>query len=248
FTFLLTGEKVAEFTLASTTQFLNARTRQWEPRLLEAFQLPPEILPSIVDSATIVGALLPDLADQTGAGPLKVCATAAHDTGAAVAAVPGQGDDWCYISSGTWSLVGVGVSQPVITPLARQYDFTNEGGVGGTYRLLRNVMGLWLLQECRRSWARAGDEISYEQMAAEAQKAPAFRTLIDPDDRRFLAPKDMPEAIREYARDTGQPEPGTRAEVVRCIMESLAFKYRYLIEALERVTGRSIRVIHVVGG
>jgi len=205
-------------------------------------------MPPIVPPGTVLGRLVASVAEETGAGPIDVILPAVHDTGSAVAAVPASGDDWCYLSSGTWSLLGVEVPEPVITPASFAYGFTNEGGIGGTFRLLKNVMGLWLLQECRRHWQAEGHEYSYAELTRLAADAEPFRTLIDPDDPRFLAPGDMPSRIRQFARETGQPEPETPGQFARCILESLALKYRWVIERLEQVTGRSINVIHVVGG
>lgn len=248
FTFWLTGEKVGEFTNASTTQLLNPHTRTWSQKLFEIFDLPMHIMPTVVAPGTMVGRLTSDLAKSTGAGEIPVIVPAVHDTGSAVAAVPATGDAWCYISSGTWSLIGVESPTPVISPLSRDYNFTNEGGVADTYRLLKNVMGLWLLQECRRHWASHGDDYTYEELMYRAESAPRFRTLIDPDDRRFLSPGNMPEKIAAFARETGQAQPTSPGEFARCIFESLALKYRYVIERLEEMTSQKIRVIHVVGG
>lgn len=248
FTFLLSGEKAAEFTNASTTQLLNPRTRSWSEKLFSAFDLPMAMMPSVVEPGTKVGRLLPQLADYTGVGAVDVIAPAVHDTGSAVAAVPAVGNDWCYISSGTWSLIGVEVEQPVVNDAAFARGMTNEGGIEGTFRLLKNVMGLWLLQECRRSWAAGGDLLSYEHLAALASRATPFRTVIDPDDRRFLAPGEMPEKIASVARETGQPIPDDIGAFARCIVDSLALKYRWVVEGLEEVTGQNLHVIHVVGG
>lgn len=249
--FLLTGEKAAEFTNASTTQLLDPRTGTWSTRLFSAFDLPLHIMPAVVPPGTTLGPLARHAADETSAGAVPVVLPAVHDTGSAVAAVPvapGTGDDWCYLSSGTWSLLGVEVHQPVLSDAAFRSGLTNEGGVAGTFRLLKNVMGLWLLQECRREWAAAGRDFSYAELAAMAAAAPPFRTVIDPDDARFLSPGNMPQKIEALARETGQPLPQSPGEFARCIFESLALKYRHVIELLEQTTGRAIRVIHVVGG
>lgn len=248
FTYLLTGEKVAELTNATTSQLFNPKVGSWSKTLFRRFDLPIEIMPQIVQPGTVVGHLLPWVAKETRAGHVPVVVPAVHDTGSAVAAVPAQGDDWCYLSSGTWSLLGIEVSEPLITPLTQQYNFTNEGGVAGTFRLLKNVMGLWILQECRRHWTNLGDSFSYDQLTDLAAQAPPLRTLIDPDDRRFLSPGQMPAKIASYAQETGQPVPDTVGAYVRCVLESLALKYRMVIEQLEEATGRSIGVLHVVGG
>lgn len=248
FTYLLTGEKVSEFTNATTTQLFNPQAGTWSEALFRRFRLPREIMPQIVQPGTVVGRLLSSVAEETGAGPVPVVVPAVHDTGSAVAAVPGTGDDWCYLSSGTWSLLGVEGTQPLITPRAQQYNLTNEGGVAGTYRLLKNVMGLWIVQECRRHWEQQGTSYSYDELTRLAASAPPLRTLIDPDDRRFLAPGAMPQKIADFALETGQPVPETVGQYVRCVLESLALKYRMVIEQLDEVTGRSLRVVHVVGG
>lgn len=248
FTYWLTGQKVAEWTNATTSQLVNPRTGAWSDTLLEAFDLPGHILQPIVQPATVIGPLLPEVAAKTGADSLTVSLPAVHDTGSAVAAVPAVGDDWCYLISGTWSLLGVEAAKPVITSVSERYNFTNEGGIGHTFRLLKNVMGLWILQECRRQWTREGTEYSYAELTRLAQEEPAFRTFIDPDDRRFLSPGDMPQKIADYARETGQPVPENIGQFVRCVLESLALKYRYVIEQLEEITGKAIRVVHIVGG
>lgn len=248
FTFLLTGMKAAEFTNASTTQLLNPWSRTWSPRLFSAFNLPMQVMPTVVEPGTVLGRLIPDLAHRTGAGPVDVIVPAIHDTGSAVAAVPGTGADWCYISSGTWSLLGVEVGEPIINETTFAHGLTNEGGVGNTFRLLKNVMGLWLLQECRRTWAAQGQQYFYAELANMGVQSAPFQTVINPDDARFLAPGDMPAKITAFARETGQKPPNTPGAFVRCILESLALKYRYVIACLEEATGRDIRVIHVVGG
>ena len=187
--------------------------------------------------------------------PVVVIAPATHDTASAVAAVPASGSpsssvppDWCYLSSGTWSLLGVEVPHPVINAETMRYNFTNEGGVAGTTRLLKNIMGLWLVQESRRTWARAGREMSYEELTARAQVAPPFSALVDPDDASFLAPGDMPARLAAFCTQTAQKPPQDEGALVRCCLESLALKYRWTIERLESILGTTIKTIHVVGG
>jgi rhamnulokinase len=197
---------------------------------------------------TVLGPLLPSIAGGTGGGDIPVVAPACHDTGSAVAAVPADRDDFAYISSGTWSCVGVEVREPIISDAALAANVTNEGGVGGRFRLLRNVAGLWLLQECRRVWAAGGTTFSYEELAALAGQAPAFVSLIDPDDSSFLSPPDMPAAIAAFCRRSGQPEPSGVAATVRCTLESLALKYRWVIERIEEVQSKKVGVIHIMGG
>ena len=248
FNFWLTGKKVCEFTNATTTQFYDPRRKSWSKEICDTLGLPSEILPEIVQPGTQLGTLLPSVAAETGLLEIPVIAPACHDTGSAVAAVPSQGEDWAYISSGTWSLMGIEIPEPIITNQALALNFTNEGGVENTFRFLKNIMGLWLVQECRRTWAQAGDEMSYTQMTQLAESAKPFATLIDPDDEVFLSPGDMPSRIVDYSKRTGQTRPSDAGGILRCILESLALKYRWVLEKLEAVRGREIDVIHIVGG
>lgn len=251
---LLTGRRAGEYTNASTSQLLDARSRCWSAELCEGLGLPRSILPELIQPGTELAPLRGDLAEETGLKSASVIAPATHDTASAVVAVPARPSsasgppDWCYLSSGTWSLMGVEVDTPVITEATRQYNFTNEGGVQGTIRLLKNIMGLWLIQECRRTWARSGREFSYEDLIPRAEAEPAFLSLIDPDDPSFLAPGDMPSRIAAYCAKTRQPVPQTEGAFVRCALESLALKYRWTLERLQEITSGSIRAIHVVGG
>ena len=244
----LTGAKVCEFTDATTTQFYDPRRRAWARPLLGRLGLPTDVLPPVVEPGTVLGPLLPPLAEEVGLEGAAVIAPACHDTGSAVAAVPARGDDFAYISSGTWSLMGVETTEPVITPESLTFNFTNEGGVCGTFRLLKNIMGLWLVQECRRTWAGQGREYSYAELTAMAADAPAFGPLVEPDCHDFLAPGDMPARIRAFCARTGQDAPETEGALVRCALESLALKYRWVLEKLQLMTGKVLRVIHVVGG
>jgi rhamnulokinase len=247
FNYLLSGRKASEFTMATTSQIFDPRTRSWNPGLFQAMGISKRILQNVLDPGTVLGPLLPEIAKETGFGGLPVVATASHDTGAAVAAVPARGKNWAYISSGTWSLVGVEEKAPIITREALERNFTNEGGVAGTIRFLKNVTGLWLVQQCRKSWEGAG-ALSYEDLARLAGEAPPFRALIDPDDPGFLNPPDMPEAIRAYCRKTGQEPPASEASFIRSILESLALKYRLVIDQLEQTVGHPVERIHVIGG
>lgn len=248
FNFWLTGQKVCEFTDATTTQFYDPRRRRWSTEITGALGVPFDILPEIVQPGTQLGTLLPSVAAETGLTEIPVIAPACHDTGSAVAAVPTDSEDWAYISSGTWSLMGIEVSEPIVTDQALALNFTNEGGVENTFRFLKNIMGLWLVQECRRTWAQRGDEMSYSQMTQLAESAQPFTALIDPDDDIFLPPGDMPSRIVDYCERTGQKPPLDIGEILRCALESLALKYRWVLEKLEAVRGRSIDVIHIVGG
>ena len=243
----LTGEKACEYTNATTTQLLDLQEGGWARDLFEGMDLPSRIPAPIVQPATELGPLLPEVVEEVGAGP-PVFAVASHDTASAVVAVPAEGEDFAYISSGTWSLVGVETPEPVVTQEAMEANFTNEGGFGGSTRLLKNVMGLWILQECRRQWAREGHEYSYEELARLAEDAPPAGPLVDPDHPTFLSPGDMPSRIRSFCEETGQGPPEEPAAVVRCVFESLALKYRHAIEQAESLAGRAIETISVVGG
>ena len=248
FNFWLTGRKVSEFSIATTTQFYDPRRKAWATELLRKLDLPTAILGEIVPPGTVIGDLLPGVADELVVDPIPVIAPACHDTGSAVAAVPAQERDYAYISSGTWSLMGVEVDEPVITSQSLDYNFTNEGGVCDTIRLLKNIMGLWLVQECRREWARAGQTYGYTTLTQMAADAPPFGPIVDVDAHPFLAPGGMPEKICRYCADTGQPVPQSKGEILRCALESLALRYRWVLDKLENMMGRSIRVVHVIGG
>jgi len=242
----LCGEKANELTDASTTQCYNPVRRCWARNLLERLDLPLNIFGEIVRPGTRLGTLLPQVAEITGLPGVPVYATASHDTAAAVAAVPAEGEDWCYISSGTWSLVGVELAEPVINSKSLEWNLTNEIGFGGSIRLLKNVAGLWLLQECRRSWMAEGAEYDYGELSRLAAEAKPFAAVIHPD--AFLHPGCMPERIADYCRRTGQAPPASVGEFSRTILESLALRYRQVLEGLESVTRRRIKIIHIVGG
>lgn len=247
--FLFSGVRRMEESLASTTQIYNPRTRMWSQALIEAFGFPANAFPQIVPSGTKLGPLQPEIADETGLRGVDVVATCSHDTGAAVAAVPAaEGQDWAFLSSGTWSLIGVELDSPLLTDEARELNFTNEGGFGGTTRFLKNIVGLWILQECRRHWEREGHSLGYAELNQLAADAEPLRTLIDPDDPRFLKPGDMSAKIAAFARETGQPEPISPGAYTRCILESLALLYRETLARIEHLTGRTIRTLHIVGG
>src|SRR5207247_2359717 len=207
FHYFFTGIKANEFTDASTTQLYDPTAKSWSYELMKAFQLPANILGTVIQPGTVLGPLRPQIATDTGVNPVPVIAPASHDTGSAVAAVPAQGGSWCYISSGTWSLMGAEIDTPLVNESSLRYNFTNEGGVGGTTRLLKNIMGLWLVQECRRAWERSGQSYGYEELTRLAEAAPPFVSLADPDDASFMLPPNMPSALGEYCRRTGQPVP-----------------------------------------
>jgi rhamnulokinase len=247
FNYLLTGKKAAEFTIATTSQILDPRTKAWIPGLFQAMGLSKRILQDIIEPGTILGPLTEKVVSETGYRGVPVVATAGHDTAAAVAAVPAEGGNWAFISSGTWSLVGVEEAKPVINPKSLESNFTNEGGVGGTIRFLKNVSGLWLIQGCRKTWSK-DSPLSYEELVKTAADAPAFASFVDPDSPDFLNPPDMPEAVSAFCRRTGQKPIESRAAMVRALLESLALKYRHVIDQLRLVLGHPIEKIHVIGG
>jgi rhamnulokinase len=240
----LTGRAVCEFSNATTTQCFNPQTRDWAWPLLEQFGIRREIFGEIVQPGTLLG----KARESLNLGDLPVVAPACHDTGSAVAAVPADGKHFAWISSGTWSIMGIEVPEPVITPQSLAFNLTNEGGVDGTYRCSKNIMGLWIVQECRRTWAAQGREFSYAELTTMANEAAPLVSLIDPDDDSFLKPGDMPSRVREYCERTQQPVPQSEGALIRCVLESLALKYRWLLERLEQVADQQLDTIYVVGG
>ena len=243
----LTGEIACEFSNATTTQCYDPRQRDWSAPLLDALNIPRRIFPRIIMPGSMLGALLPHIADEVD-GQATVIVPACHDTGSAVAAVPAQNRDFAWISSGTWSIMGAELRAPVITPASLKYNFTNEGGVGGTFRFSKNIAGLWLVQECRRTWAHTGNEFSYDALTQMAARARPFCAVIDVDDADFLKPGAMPARIAAYCARTGQKSPETPGEFVRGALEGIALKYRYVLEQLEEMVGHRLEPIHIVGG
>ena len=244
----LCGSTTSELTNATTTQCYDPHTGGWAVDLLERLDVPTRLLPDVVRPGTRLAPLSAEVAEETGLRDAEVVAVATHDTGSAVAAIPFRQADSVFISVGTWSLVGLEVTKPVITDAAFSANLTNEGGVDGTFRLLRNVTGLWLIHECRRVWAQEGSEHSFDQLVALAKDAPALQSFIDPNDPAFSDPGDMPARVRAFCAHTGQPEPADPGAVVRCILESLALKHAQTIDLLASVTGSAPREIHIVGG
>ena len=248
-TYLFCGAAVAEYTIASTSQMLDPATRNWAWDILKQAGVSKRLLPKIQPPCTVAGQLLPAICAELNCQPIPVILVGSHDTASAVAAVPAtttQG--WAYLSSGTWSLLGMELDQPLVTAEAQKLNYTNEGGVGGKIRFLKNIMGLWLVQESRNTWRRQGQNYSFVELDTLADQAPPFTAFIDPNHDSFIAPGDMPERIREFCRRTGQPELKTPGAVVRCALESLALRYRQTIEELEHLTGQKITVLHLVGG
>lgn len=247
----LSGHIANEYTIASTSQMLDAKARTWCQELLLAIGVPRTLFPELVMPATWkskLGTVQANIGDAIGATGIPVIAVGSHDTASAVAAIPATGEDWLFLSSGTWSLLGVEVDQPVLTPKAAAYNLTNEGGVGGKIRLLKNIAGLWLVQECRRAWAKQGKEYDYATLTQMAAAAEAGVALIDPDDASFSTPGDMPEKIAAYCRKTGQRVPKDHGTIVRVCLESLAATYAKVKAMLEDVTGRHFSRLHIVGG
>jgi rhamnulokinase len=248
FHYFFTGLKVNEYTDASTSQMLDPVRRNWDLELLAKVGLPTEMLGNIVPPGTELGPLRSKIASDTGLSSVPVIAPATHDTGSAVAAVPAKGKNWAFISSGTWSLMGAEIDAPLVNEEVRAANFTNEGGVGGTIRFLKNIAGLWLIQECRRTWERAGHHFGYDELARLAGNATPFVSLVDPDHATFMLPASMPAAIGEFCRKSGQPLPSEPGAVVRCALESLALRYRWVLERLESLLGHRLETIHIVGG
>jgi len=247
FHYWLAGKAVCEFTNASTTQLVDPVRRSWASELMRKLDLRPDLLAPIVEAGTVLGTMVPAVARNSLLRATPVIAPAAHDTGSAVAAITAR-DGTAFLSSGTWSLVGVERDAPVITPEALKLNFTNEGGVNGTTRLLKNVMGLWILQGCRSLWSARDEHAGYRELVELAGHEPAFAHLVDPDDEAFLRALDMPAAIDEFCRRTHQPAPGTPGAYVRCILESLALKYRLVLCDLEQLCGQRIEQVRVMGG
>jgi len=247
FNYWLTGNAVCEFTNATTTQLVDPVSRTWAIDLMQKLGLNPRLPAPIVEPGSILGTLLPSLAQNSSLGATPVIAPACHDTGSAVAAITAR-DGTAFLSSGTWSLIGTELDAPVVTAEALRLNFTNEGGVNGTTRLLKNVMGLWMLQGCRNCWTARGQDSDYRELIKLAECEPAFAHLVDPDDETFLRPTDMPAAIDQFCRKTHQAEPSTPGAYVRCILESLGMKYRRVLSSLEQLCGMRINQIRVIGG
>jgi len=243
----LTGRAVAEFTEATTSQFFDPKTGTWSREIIEAMGFPGHIFPEIIQPGTVIGPLRQSVAEEVGI-TFSVVAPASHDTGSAVAAVPAEGNDYAWISSGTWSIVGINVPKPVINAESYQYNFTNEGGYGGTYRFSKNVMGLWVVQQCRQQWIMEGTEYSYGELTKMARDAAPLVSIVDPDYSDFLQPGNMVEKVRTYCEKTGQEIPQSPGEVIRSVLQGLALRYRYVIESLESTYGKQMKAIHIVGG
>ncbi len=244
----LCGVGRIEYTIASTSQFMNMRTGRWCDSVLEGLSIPLRILSNPIAPGTKLGALKPEIGKSSDLKGVEVIAVAGHDTGSAVAAVPTNDDSYAYLSSGTWSLLGIETEDALVTEKTYQYNLTNEGGVCGTIRVLKNIAGMWLVQECRRQWEREGESYSYEELAEMASRAEPFTAVIDPDDSDFTRPGEMPNRIVEYCSDRGQALPNDKDLILRTVLESLAMKYRYVLEQLEEVSKTKLDPLHIVGG
>lgn len=247
--YLLTGIRNCEFTMATTTQLFHPERRAWNKELMERLGIPSHLFLDPVEPGSVIGPIAPEVREELGVPAVTAVAVGTHDTESAIAAVPAtSGEPFAYLVCGTWSLLGTELQEPLLTGETMELQFSNEGGVGGTYQLLKNIMGLWLLQECKREWDEAGGEIGYAGLVAAAEAAEPFRSLVHPDDARFYAPGGMTDKIRSFCEETGQPAPRSEGEFARCILESLALRYREALEQMESLVGRSYRGMHMVGG
>lgn len=246
--FLLTGEKVCEYTIASTSQLINPRTKVLETELLTKVGIDPSLILPITLPGKVVGTLRESISNECGLGKIPVVAVAGHDTGSAVVSVPAENKNFAYISSGTWSLMGIEVDEPIVTEESYDLNFTNEGGVDGTIRFLKNITGMWLLEQCRKEWGAQGKTYNYPEIVAMSDSVEAFKSLVDPDDPSFANPNSMTKAIVDFCKNTGQNIPKTEAEFIRCIFDSLALKYRYVLDCLKKIAPFPIEKLHVIGG
>ena len=245
---MLTGNEVCEYTIASTSQLLDPRTKQLDERLLASLGLTRSKFGRMVQPGTVIGVLTEEVQRLTGLGPVPVIAVAGHDTGSAVAAVPAKDEQFAYLSSGTWSLMGIETQDAIINELSYERNFTNEGGIEGTTRFLKNICGMWLYERCRLEWPEEVRKLSHPELQESAVQVEAFRSLINPDDAAFAAPSSMIGAIQQYCRDTNQPVPETPAEICRCIFDSLALRYRQVFEWLKEFASFDLQVLHIIGG
>jgi sugar (pentulose or hexulose) kinase len=248
FSYYLCNNAYGEYTLASTSQLMDMKSGRWSEEIFDKLSLPMEIMPDVVQPGTIVGQLSRSIADELSCGQIPVVATASHDTASAVAAVPAAEGNWAYLSSGTWSLIGVEIAKAIVNDKTFEFEFTNEGGVENTIRLLKNIMGLWLVQECKRQWQKEGTDFSYTELTNMAEQSKPFAGHIDVDNSSFLTPGDMPKRINNYLTHTGQKPTKDKGQMIRMILESLALKYRAVMDALKDILRREIDNLHVVGG
>lgn len=248
FRYYLSGIRSTEYTIASTTGLLDAAARDWDKSLLHKLGIPARLFTGIVMPGTSQGILRKEIAEELQVGEMAVVATASHDTASAVVSIPSLEKDYAFISCGTWSLMGVEIDQPILTEKSLGYGFTNEGGAEHKIRMLKNIMGLWLLQECRRQWELEGTSLNFAQMQEIAKAEPGLQSFVDAQDPVFLAPGNMPERIRLYCAQTGQAVPSTKAELIRCVVDSLAMKFKQTLDEIEQLLGKKLQTIHMVGG
>lgn len=248
FNFMLTGKKCTEYSIASTTQLLDAYGRVWSEKVLSALGLPKRLFTEIVPTASPVGVLHPDLCEELGVPAAQVIAVAGHDTQCAMASVPTDKEDFLFLSCGTWSLLGTELPAPIINETAENCNVTNEGGYAGKASFLKNIIGLWLIQETRRQWQKEGASLSFAEMETLARNAVPYRSFIDPDAPEFVPAGNIPRRVQEYCRKTGQPVPETKGEILRCIYDSLSLKYRYAVGQIEACTEKQYDALHIVGG
>jgi len=246
--YLFTGVKSCEFTMATTTQLFHPEKQAWNTELMERLGIPTRLFLEPVHPGTILGPLTPEVMAELGVPAMQAVSVGTHDTESAIAAVPAGDEPFAFLVCGTWSLLGTEMNAPLLTPETLELEFSNEGGVGGTYQLLKNIMGLWLLQECKREWDEQGREIGFPELVRMAEQAEPFRSLVHPDDPRFFSPGGMAEKIRAFCAETNQPIPRSEGEIVRCILESLALRYRQALEQAEKLTNRTYGGLHMVGG
>ena len=245
--YLFTGIRKNEYTIASTSQLMKPGKAEWEARLFEAAGIPGKLAGEIIQPGTVLGELLPEVMEETGSAPIPCIAVASHDTASAVVSVPARGENWAYLSSGTWSLLGIESPVPLVSEQTLAMNFTNEGGVEGTTRFLKNIMGMWLIQECKRIWD-SQSVMGWHEIVALCNNVKPFKSLINPDDPMFLNPGNMPVAIQEYCAKTNQPVPKSKGEIARCIYDSLVLKYKFTIKQIESVTEKKIEKLHIIGG
>lgn len=246
--YLLSGNKACEYTIASTSQFLNPLTKKIENKLLEAIEVHPSVIPPLIKPGKVVGLLRDSIAKECGLNPIPIIAVAGHDTASAIVSIPAKNKKFAYISSGTWSLMGIEVDEPIINEQSYRMNFTNEGGVEGTIRFLKNITGMWLLEQCRKEWEQLGRTYTYDEIIKMAKTAKGFQCFVDPDDAVFANPESMIESIIKFCTDTGQSAPKEDAEFIRCIFESLALKYKYVLSCLCELSPHAIEVLHIIGG
>lgn len=246
--FMLCGRQATEYTIATTGQIVDPNTRKLNPALLEKAGVSIDKFAPVVEPGTVLAPVSDAVAAAAGVEPLPVVAIAGHDTASAIAAIPATTPNFAYLSSGTWSLMGIETSKPVVNDITLKYNITNEGGVFGTIRLLKNITGMWIIEQCLKTWKAQGHDYTYPQMVALAEEAPAFTAFIDPDHSSFVAPKDMPAAIENFCANTGQRVPQTHGEMIRLIFESLAMKYRYILDIFRQLSETPIDVLHIIGG